>query len=79
MGRTGLEEIKDTQKLPGPVPLVIPQSLRSREPAGNRAGTTSRGPRQRPSPPVFRAEFQDHALLTPAHLPNPHFSRGLDS
>lgn len=30
VGWTGLEEIKDTQKLPGPVPLVIPQSLGSR-------------------------------------------------
>lgn len=49
MGRTGLEEIKDTQKLPGPVPLVIPQSLGSREPAGNRAGTTNiQGPREAP-------------------------------
>lgn len=28
-GRTGLEEIKEKQKLPGPVPLVIPQSLGS--------------------------------------------------
>lgn len=29
VGRTGLEEIKETQKLPGRVPLVIPQSLGS--------------------------------------------------
>lgn len=40
VGRTGLEEIKETQKLPGPVPLVIPQSSGS-GPAGSRAGTTS--------------------------------------
>lgn len=63
MGRIGLEEIKETQKLPGRVPLVIPQSLGSRGLREAEQGQLPGAPGKRHSPPVFRAELQDHALL----------------
>lgn len=53
MRRIGLEEIKETQKLPGQVPLVIPQSLGSRA-----CGTQSRDNFQGPWEATFSASLQ---------------------
>lgn len=49
----GLEEIKETQKLPGPVPLVIPQSLGS-----GACRKQSRNNFQRPGEEPFSTSLQ---------------------
>lgn len=47
VGRTGLEEIKETQMLPGQVPLVIPQSLGSAS-CRRQGGSSFQGPGRAP-------------------------------
>lgn len=67
MGRTGLEEIKELRTLPGPVPLVILQSLDSAA-CVRQARSSFQGPGEAP----FSISLQSRiARLYPSQTPLP--------
>lgn len=77
MGRTGLEEIKETQKLPGRVPLVIPQlGLRSL-----REAEQGQLPGAHPRSAILRQSSELNSKTTPFFdtSPRPSISPGLAS